>query len=157
MGRASEPRAPYLRLDRTASVFRFAEEGDHHALDDEFVGWDEVGVLRVFGAQEGAAVFDQVAFQGGFAVDEGGHDVAVVGFAQFEHDEIAVENVRTGHGLAADAHGEGAGGAADVERVEVGVDAAVGALLARLRKSRRDVAVDGNGGDFFAVVAGDAQ
>ena len=62
-----------------------------------------------------------------------------------------------GHGIAAHAHGEGAGSAADIEGVEVGIDATIGPLLACVGKTGRDVSVDRDGGDFFAVVAGHAQ
>ena len=118
---------------------------------------NEIRILRIFRTQERTTVAHEVAFQGRFPVDQRGYDIAVVRFAQFEHDKIALENVRAGHGIPADPHGEGPRRSPDVERIQIGIDATVRTLLARVGKSRRDFAVNRNTRHFAAVVAGDAQ
>src|SRR5690606_36583890 len=49
-----------------------AEEGDEDSLDDEFASGDEIRVIFVFRAEGGFAFLDEVALQGGLAIDERG-------------------------------------------------------------------------------------
>lgn len=128
-------------------VSGLAEEGDHDALDDEFVGGDEVGVGGVFGAEVGAAASEEVGFEGAVAVDEGCDDAAVGGGLEFEDDDVAVEDVGAGHRVAADAEGEGAGVSRDAEGVDVHVDAAVAVFGLEERVAGGDGAEEGDGGE----------
>jgi hypothetical protein len=101
-----------------------ADEGEEDALDGEFAGGNEVGVGGVFRLKVGATGFDDVAFECGFAVDEGGDDVVAAGFLDFEDDVVAIEDVGIDHGVTPDAEGEGAGGAGDAEGIDVDGDGA---------------------------------
>ncbi len=139
-----------------------AEEADHHALNDEFGGGEEVGIARIFGAEEGAAALDEETFQSGFAVDEGGDDGTWARVARSEEDGVAVENMGAGHGIAADAEGEKAGAGGDAEGGGVDGDVAVGLLFGGGGEAGGDGAVEGNfkegsaegGGEGGQVAAG---
>lgn len=128
-----------------------ADEGEEDALDDEFAGGDEVGVGGVFGLEVGAAGLDDVAFEGGFAIDEGGDDVVAAGFFDFHDDVVAIEDVGIDHGVPTDAEGEGAGGFGNAEGVDVDGDGAflfgfdIGGVAGG------DGAEDGDVEDFGAV------
>ncbi len=70
--------------------------------------------MGVFGAEVGFAFFGDEAFEGGFAIDECGYDVAVSGLFFLEDDGVAAADVGVDHGFAADFECEGvvfAGGA----------------------------------------------
>lgn len=128
-----------------------AHEGDEHALDDEFPGGDEVGEVGVFGTQEGLAVFDHVALEGGFAVDEGSDDVAFPRFAAFEDHGVAMADVGVDHGLAADFEGKGFGVAGDAKGGDVNADAPFARCFDVLGHAGGDIAVEWDVGDFAAV------
>lgn len=138
------------------------EEADHHALNDEFGGGEEVGVARIFGAEEGAAALDQETFQRGFAVDESGDDGTGAWVARRKEDRVAVEDVGPGHGIAADAEGEEAGAGGDAEGGGVDGDVAVGFLFGGGGEAGGDGAVKGDfeqrgtegGGEGGQVTAG---
>lgn len=82
-----------------------AQQADHHALDGEVDGGQQIGIAGIFGAQAGASLVTDVALEGGFAIDQGGDDVAGPRFAWREEDDVAVENGGAGHGVSADAQG----------------------------------------------------
>lgn len=128
-----------------------AHECDEYALDDEFAGGNEVRVIGVFRPEEGLAFFDEVALEGGFAVDQGGDDVALAGFALFENNRIAVADVGIDHGVAADLEGEGFCVAMDAEGGGVDADRAFALGCDVLGHAGCDVAVDGDIADFSAV------
>lgn len=113
-----------LGLDRELASAIVADQGEEDALDDELAGGNEVGVGGVFGLEVGAARLDDVAFEGGFAIDEGGDDVVAAGFLDFHDDVVAIEDVGIDHGVAADAEGEGAGGFGNAEGIDVDGDGA---------------------------------
>ena len=92
------------------------EQSDHDSLDDEFGGGQQVRVARVFGAQERASALVQEAFEGGFAVNEGGDDLARCGFTRGEEDDVVLEDVGTDHGVAAHPQAEHPAVAAQAER-----------------------------------------
>ena len=119
-----------------------AEEADHDALDDQFLGGQKVGVARVFGAEERLAVLEHVAFQRRFAVDQGGNDVLGAWFARGEEDGVAVEDARVDHRVAAYAQGEEFRGGPYAERHGVDGDVAVG-----LRDLRCDAEAGGDGAE----------
>ncbi len=124
-----------LKREEMDSGAAGAEEADHHALDDELVGGQKVGVAGILGAEEGTSLFEEVALQRRFAVDERGDDVAGAGVAGGEEDDVAVENTRVDHGVAADAEREKAGVGADAEGRGVDGDVAVGLLFGRSRQA----------------------
>ena len=128
-----------------------ADEGDEHALDDEFAGGDQVGVVGIFRPQEGFAAIQQVAFEGGFAIDEGGDDIAFAGFTLFQNDGVAIADVGIDHGIAAHPQGKGAAGTANAEGSDVDGDAALAQGFDVLGAARGDAAVDGDIDDLGAV------
>ena len=83
-----------------------AEQGDEDPLDDEFAGGNQVGILGVGGAEERMSFFDQIAFEGGFAIDQRGHDVPFAGFPEFENHGIAMADMGIDHRVAAHFEGE---------------------------------------------------
>jgi hypothetical protein len=119
-----------------------AEEADHHALNDELGGGEEVGIARIFGAEKGAAALDEETFQRGFAVDQGGDDGAGTRIARREEDGVAVEDMGAGHGIAADAEGEEAGIGAEAEGGGIDGDRALGLLFIGRGEAGRDHAVE---------------
>ncbi len=121
-----------------------AEKADHHALNDELRGGEEIGVARIFGAEEGAAALDEETFQSGFAVDESGDDGAGSRVARREEHGVAVEDIGAGHGIAADAEGEKAGAGGDAEGGGINGDVAVGLLFGGGGKAGGDGAVEGD-------------
>src|ERR1051326_1034662 len=68
------------------------QQADHHALDDELGGGQQVGVAGIFGAEERGAALDEKTFERGFAVDQRGNDVLLAWFARREEDGVAVED-----------------------------------------------------------------
>jgi hypothetical protein len=106
-----------------------AEEADHHALDDEFGGGEEVGVAGIFSAEEGAAALREETLEGGFAVDEGGDDIAGTRLAWGEEDDVVFDDVGADHGIAANAEGEEFGVGAETEGSGVDGDVALGVLI----------------------------
>jgi hypothetical protein len=139
-----------------------AEEADHHALNDELGGGEEVGIARIFGAEKGAAALDEETFQRGFAVDESGDDGAGTRIARREEDGVAVEDMGAGHGIAADAEGEKAGAGGDAEGGGIDGEVAVGLLFGGGGEAGGNGAVEGDfqegsaegGGEGGQVAAG---
>ena len=138
-------------LDWSPRVFRFAEEGDHHALDDKLAGGNEVRIPGMLRAEEGAAVFDEVALQGGFAVDEGGDDVMVARFAAFEDDGITIADVGVDHRVAADFQGEGIPLASNPKGSDIDGKATFLFLLLILPETGGNAPVNRDVADFGAI------
>lgn len=128
-----------------------AQEGDEDALDDEFVGGDKVREVGVFSLKVGFSFVGDVAFECGFAIDEGGDDFVVSWLASFEDDGIAVTDVGVDHGIAADAEGEGFSFSGDAEGLDIDGEAAFLLLLGVFRKAGGDLAVDGDVADFLTI------
>ena len=106
-----------------------AEEANHHALDGELGGREEVGVAGIFGAEKGVAALQEKTLERGFAVDEGGDDVAGARLTRGEENDVVLNDVGADHRIAADAQGEEFGVGADAERGGVDRDVAIGLLL----------------------------
>lgn len=113
-------------------------------MDDELGGGEEVGVAGVFGVEEGAAALDEETFESGFAVDEGGDDVARARFAGGEEDDVVFDDMGAEHGVAADAQSEKLGVGADAEGSGVDGDVAVGFLFVGGGESGGDHTVEGD-------------
>ena len=128
-----------------------ADEGDHDALDDEFLGGDEVWVVGVFGFQVGLPIFDEVALEGGFTVDEGRDDVSRTGLANFEDHEVTAEDVGIDHRISAHLQSEGLGVSGDAEGLDVDRNAAVELLLLIRGEAGGDPSVNGDIDDLGSV------
>lgn len=77
------------------------------ALDTKFCDGVEFGVKFIFRFEVGrfAGLLD-VALEGGFAVNEGGYNVAIAGFAGFDNHHITVVNFGIDHAFTAHLKGE---------------------------------------------------
>jgi hypothetical protein len=124
---------------------QFSDDGADDALNDEVFAGVELGIGGVFGFEEPAVVVFDEAFEGVFAVDEGGDDLTGAGRGGgFDDDEIAVEDAGVFHGIAADFQDEAALAGAETEDrlVEEG-----GGIRRRggdlLRRAGGDAAEDG--------------
>ena len=125
-----------------------ADQGDHDALDLEFLLRDEVGVAGIFGAQKGFAALHEEGFEGDLAVDEGGHDVAGARLeAVFDDDDVVINDVFADHGIAVDLEAESACGRLDAKGVHVNEDAAFLFLGGVVGAAGGNGAVDGDGDD----------
>ncbi len=120
-------------------------------MDDEFIGGDEIGEIFIFRLEVGFTFLGNETFEGGFAIDEGGDDIAVAGFAFFEDDGITIANVGVDHGFAADAEGKGFVFTAAAERGDVDGETAFGFGLGTIAEAGGDAAVDRDVADFFAI------
>ena len=140
-----------LGLSGGGGLAGFSEEGDEDALDDKFLGGNEVGEVGVFGAEEGFAALEHVALKGGFAIDECGDNVAFAGFAAFEDNGVAVADVGVDHGFAADMEGKGLGAWRDAECGDVDGDGTLAFGFDVLGHAGGNVAVDGDVDDFAAI------
>jgi hypothetical protein len=113
-------------------------------LDDEFGGGEEVGVAGVFGAEKGSAALREETFEDGFAVDEGGDDIAGARLARSEEDDVVFDDAGADHRIAADAKGEEFGVGAEAERGGVDGDVAVGLLFVGDGEAGGNHTVEGN-------------
>ena len=142
-----------------AGIFRFMsrllgsfpQQGDHDALDDEFLGRYEIGEVFILCMKISFTFLGDETFECGFAIDEGGDDIAVAGFAFFEDDGVTIANMRIDHGFATDAEGESLVFAAAAERGDVDGDAAFGFWGGAFAEAGGDATVDRDVADFFAV------
>ena len=115
-----------------------AEEADHHALDGELGGREQVGVARIFGAEKSLAALQEETLERGLAVDERGDDVARARLARGKEDDVVFDDVGADHGIAADAQREDLGVGAHAERGGVDGNVAVGFLHGIGRQAGRD-------------------
>ena len=88
-------------------------------------------------------MIDNVSLQRGLPVDQRRDDVAVMNFfALFENDDVAVEDVRADHRIAANAKRERAVSFRNVRRVMIERDVAFDILLGQRGHAGRDLSVN---------------
>jgi len=121
-----------------------ADQTDHHALDDQFAGGDQIRERWVFRMEERLAFVRGIAFQSGFTVDEGRDDITLAGRAFFQNDGITGADVSIDHRLTGYFQREGLGGGFDAEGCSVHGKAALGFRFYVLGHARSDAAVDRN-------------
>jgi len=121
-----------------------ANQADEHALNDELVDCLQVGVGGVFGFEVGLAVFVDEAFEGGFAIDEGGDDIAVASLPFFKDRVITREDMGINHGIPADTEGKGGGAFRKAEQGGVNGELGVSRGIGRGGQSGGDGAIDGD-------------
>jgi hypothetical protein len=127
------------------------QQPDHHALDNKLHGGDEVGIPRVLSAEKWPAALDEITFQGGFAVDEGGDNIERTRLARREENEISFENAGVFHRIAADAQREKFGIGPNTEGDGVDGNIAVGFLLGSGRAAGGNCAVERDLGESAAT------
>ena len=143
--------AESLNLGGLQPLARVTDQGHHDALDDQFLRRDQVGVVLVLGFEEGASVANQVSLQGGFPINEGGHDVAGLGITDFQDNVVTAENMGVDHGVPAHFECKGAGIARNAEGLYVHRNAAVHLLLLVRGKACGNLAVYWHVHDLGAV------
>ena len=147
IARSTSEAASKLAPHGEVSAFAAADEADEDALAFESVG-DDVVETWIRGAKEGAAAFDDVAFErGGGAVDQGGDDVAGFRFAGFEEGDVAVDDVGIDHRVAADDEGPVFFARGKAEKRGVDRERFEGFLFAEIGVAGGDGAVDGDVGE----------
>lgn len=148
---------PRSRLIPTAA----AHQPYHHALDDQLCGGNQVREAGILGFQEALLLFDDVAFERGFPVDQGGYDVAIARFAVLKDDVIPIDDVGLDHGISANSQSEGVLALArQAEGLGIDGEGAFGGLAVGFRHARCDPAENGNfdemvagGGEFWERIA----
>lgn len=122
-----------------------AKQADHDALNNEFGGGRQIGIVWIFRAQERTPALHEEAFESGFPIDERGYDVAWTRLAERQENNITIENAGTGHGVAANRQGEERCGdtrVAVAQKSGGNRDIAVRLLFSRSRRSGRNDAVE---------------
>ena len=127
------------------------DQGDHDALDDQFLGRDQVRVVLIFGFEEWASIADEVSLESGFSIDEGGHDVAGLRIANFQNDVVTTEDVGVYHGVSAHFQSKRARIARNAEGLYVHRNTAVDLLLLVRGKACCDLAINGHVHNFRPV------
>jgi len=129
----------------TSEAFAFSAQGDHYALDHQFLCGNEVRIFRVLGPKKRFTTVQQEGFQRALVVDERSNHVAVAWrHAMFQDDEIAVHDALSDHRVASDFEGEGARRRFDANGRDVDGNAARGLLLSVVGESGRDGTVNRN-------------
>jgi hypothetical protein len=77
---AGEKRIRVQMYDHGTSCSSFAHDGAKNALNDQLLGRDKVGVTRVLCFQERSAVADNVALERRLAIEQSGHNGAIMGW-----------------------------------------------------------------------------
>src|SRR6202035_240719 len=76
----------------------FANQRDHHALNLQFAGRNEIWIARVFRFEIWPATLEDITFQCRFAVDQSRNNVAVMHvFGVFQNHNVPINNVRADH------------------------------------------------------------
>src|SRR4051794_3642624 len=136
-------RSSSLRAIRPGAVRLPTNERNHHALHVQLARRNEIRIHRVLRLQIFPAAIDYVTLERCLAVNQRGDDVAVVRvFAVFEDDNVAVENVRIDHRIAADSQREGAAVLRCVDVVSVERHMAINRLLGQRRHAGWNLAVN---------------
>lgn len=128
-----------------------AQQRDENALNDKFPGGNQVRVVGVFCPQERSAFFHEIAFQSGFPIDQGSHDVTFSRFAEFENHRIAVADVSVDHRITTDFQGEGAGVAGDSQGSDIDRNTTLALRFHILRHASGDVPKDRDVQDFATI------
>lgn len=115
-----------------------AQQTDHHALDDELGGGQQVGIAGIFGTKKRVPSIDEETFQRGFAVNQGGDDVARAGLTWSKKHGVPLDDIGVDHRIAAHAQGEEFGIGPDAERGGVDAHIAIRFLFGGGRQAGRD-------------------
>lgn len=73
------------------------EEGDQNPLNNQLSRRNQIGKIGILRAKKRFSFFDDVAFQGGFAIDQSGDNVVLSWFAEFEDHRVTVADVGVDH------------------------------------------------------------
>ena len=126
----------------------FPNQRYHHALNLELTGRNQIRIARVFRLEIWPAALHDITFQCRFAVDQCRNDVAVVHvLGIFQNHNVAIDNVRPNHRIAADPQGERATIFLHVGGARVKRHVAFDSLLRQRRHACWNLTVDRNIGN----------
>src|SRR4051812_38180028 len=90
----------------TSESFAFSDQRDHHALDHEFLGGNEVRIFRILGPKKRFSTVQQESLERAFVVYQRGNHVTVARrHTVLQDDKIAVHYALADHRIAPDFEG----------------------------------------------------
>src|SRR5438874_2345022 len=82
-------------------IFRFANERAEHALNHQFLGRNQVGILWILRLQERFAALQNESLQRAFTINKRCYDLAVTRiWSVFKHHDVTVADVLSSHRIA---------------------------------------------------------
>ena len=121
-----------------------ANQSAEHALNDQFLGRNQVGIFRVFSPQKWLAALDEIPLERGFAVNQCRHDVAASRLAKLHDYHIAFHNGRVFHRVAPHLEGKCPGISWKMDGIRINRNAAVAFLLLVRRMASGNRSKDGD-------------